>query len=109
MRSTATLCPTLHWLKTEGPLSSEPPMVNGHTRRVPKATDAGRRAMKKNQQALRELARKVLGDDAPYETATDRHRPACNGLEILHPLRERGYKPGHLADHSARNTSEPED
>ncbi|MFE2585279.1 helix-turn-helix transcriptional regulator [Streptomyces sp. NPDC059378] len=64
MRSPATLCPTLHWLKTEGPLSSEPPMVNGRTRRVYTATDAGRRAMAKDQQALWKLAHKVLGYDA---------------------------------------------
>ncbi|MGX1542402.1 hypothetical protein [Streptomyces adustus] len=83
-------------MKTDAPLSSEQPMVDGRMRRVCEATDAGRPPMKEDRQALREPDRKVLGADAPQETATDRHRSAYNGLKVLSRLRERGYRPGHL-------------
>ena len=65
--------------------------------------------MAKDQQALWRPTHKVLGYDALWESATDRHRPTYNGLEILNRLRERGYKPGPRADHPAHKNSEPED
>ncbi|GKQ41957.1 hypothetical protein ALMP_84690 [Streptomyces sp. A012304] len=50
--------PTLHRLEADGLLISEQRVVDGRTRRVYKATEAGK-------QALAEPAREVLGDDAP--------------------------------------------
>lgn len=40
-------------------------MVDGRTRRVYKATEAGKQALAEDRQALKELAREVLGDEAP--------------------------------------------
>jgi DNA-binding PadR family transcriptional regulator len=60
--SPGTLYPTLHRLEGEGLLSSEQRVVDGRTRRVYRATRAGKRALELDRRALRELAREVLGD-----------------------------------------------
>ncbi|WP_435897632.1 PadR family transcriptional regulator [Streptomyces cyaneofuscatus] len=57
--------PTLHRLEVDGLLVSEQRVVDGRTRRVYKATKARKQALAEDRQALRELAREVLGDDAP--------------------------------------------
>ncbi|WP_432074682.1 PadR family transcriptional regulator [Streptomyces wuyuanensis] len=61
--SPGTLYPTLHRLEADGLLVSEQRVVDGRTRRVYKATRSGRQALAEDRQALRELAREVLGDD----------------------------------------------
>ncbi|MDF9874682.1 PadR family transcriptional regulator [Streptomyces sp. NPDC001110] len=63
--SPGTLYPTLHRLEVEGLLVSEQRVVDGRTRRVYKATKAGQQALAEDRQALKELAREVLGEDAP--------------------------------------------
>ncbi|MDX3186695.1 PadR family transcriptional regulator [[Kitasatospora] papulosa] len=63
--SPGTLYPTLHRLEVEGLLVSEQRVVDGRTRRVYKATKAGKQALAEDRQALKELAREVLGEDAP--------------------------------------------
>ncbi|MEV6383065.1 hypothetical protein AB0M31_27095 [Streptomyces sp. NPDC051773] len=40
-------------------------MVDGRTSRVYTATKAGKKALAEDRKALRELAREVLGNDAP--------------------------------------------
>jgi DNA-binding PadR family transcriptional regulator len=60
--SPGTLYPTLHRLQGEGLLTSEQRVVDGRTRRVYRATRAGKRALEQDRKALRELAREVLGD-----------------------------------------------
>jgi DNA-binding PadR family transcriptional regulator len=60
--SPGTLYPTLHRLEGEGLLTSEQRVVDGRTRRVYRATRAGKRALEQDRKALRELAREVLGD-----------------------------------------------
>ncbi|MFV0132377.1 PadR family transcriptional regulator [Streptomyces sp. HMX87] len=62
--SPGTLYPTLHRLEADGLLASEQQVVDGRTRRVYKATAAGKKALAEDREALRELAREVLGDDA---------------------------------------------
>ncbi|MGY5000494.1 PadR family transcriptional regulator [Streptomyces griseus] len=62
--SPGTLYPTLHRLEADGLLVSEQQVVDGRTRRVYRATEAGREALAEDRRALRELAREVLGDDA---------------------------------------------
>ncbi|CAL9376471.1 Transcriptional regulator [Streptomyces sp. enrichment culture] len=62
--SPGTLYPTLHRLEADGLLSSEQQVVDGRTRRVYRATEAGRKALAEDRKALAELAREVLGDDA---------------------------------------------
>ncbi|MFE4255523.1 PadR family transcriptional regulator [Streptomyces sp. NPDC056910] len=62
--SPGTLYPTLHRLEGDGLLTSEQQVVGGRTRRVYRATEAGRRALEEDRQALKELAREVLGGDA---------------------------------------------
>ncbi|MFC8287512.1 MULTISPECIES: PadR family transcriptional regulator [Streptomyces] len=62
--SPGTLYPTLHRLEADGLLTSEQRVVDGRTRRVYKATEAGKKALAEDRQALKELAREVLGDDA---------------------------------------------
>ncbi|GEC08967.1 PadR family transcriptional regulator [Streptomyces spinoverrucosus] len=62
--SPGTLYPTLHRLEADGLLVSEQQIVDGRTRRVYKATAAGKKALAEDRKALRELAREVLGDDA---------------------------------------------
>ncbi|WP_431783545.1 PadR family transcriptional regulator [Streptomyces chumphonensis] len=63
--SPGTLYPTLHRLEGDGLLVSEQRVVDGRTRRVYRATDAGRRALAEDRRALAELAREVLGDETP--------------------------------------------
>ncbi|MFJ8788567.1 PadR family transcriptional regulator [Streptomyces sp. NPDC102462] len=63
--SPGTLYPTLHRLEADGLLTSEQRVVDGRARRVYRATDDGKRALDADRRALRELAREVLGDDAP--------------------------------------------
>ncbi|MET9550799.1 hypothetical protein ABZY36_36710 [Streptomyces sp. NPDC006627] len=40
-------------------------MVDGRTRRVYRATEAGKKALAEDRRVLKELAREVLGDGAP--------------------------------------------
>ena len=61
--SPGTLYPTLHRLEADGLLSSTQHVVDGRTRRVYRATPAGRRALAEDRHALAELAREVLGWD----------------------------------------------
>ncbi len=61
--SPGTLYPTLHRLEADGLLSSTQHVVDGRTRRVYRATAAGRRALAEDRHALAELAREVLGWD----------------------------------------------
>lgn len=60
--SPGTLYPTLHRLEGDGLLTSEQRVVDGRTRRVYRATRAGKRALEQDRKALRELAREVLGE-----------------------------------------------
>ncbi|MDI3102404.1 MULTISPECIES: PadR family transcriptional regulator [Streptomyces] len=61
--SPGTLYPTLHRLEADGLLASEQRVVDGRTRRVYRATEAGRQALADDRRALEELAREVLGDE----------------------------------------------
>lgn len=63
--SPGTLYPTLHRLEADGLLVSEQRVVDGRTRRVYWATDAGKQALEEDRRALAELAREVLGGEAP--------------------------------------------
>ncbi|MDT0310432.1 PadR family transcriptional regulator [Streptomyces sp. DSM 44917] len=64
--SPGTLYPTLHRLESDGLLVSEQRVVGGRTRRVYRATEAGRAALAEDRRALRELAREVLeGGNGP--------------------------------------------
>ncbi|MYS86038.1 PadR family transcriptional regulator [Embleya scabrispora] len=58
--SPGTLYPTLHRMEADGLLISEQRVVEGRTRRVYRATDAGRAALAEDRRALAELAREVL-------------------------------------------------
>jgi DNA-binding PadR family transcriptional regulator len=60
--SPGTLYPTLHRLEADGLLVSEQVVVEGRTRRVYRATEAGRAALAADRAALAELAREVLTD-----------------------------------------------
>ncbi len=55
-----TLYPLLHRLERSGLLTSRSVVVDGHRRRVYTATAAGRRAYRRCQSAVRELADEVL-------------------------------------------------
>lgn len=59
--SPGTLYPTLHRLESDGLLISEQRVVDGRTRRVYRATGAGRAALAEDRRALQELAAEVLG------------------------------------------------
>jgi DNA-binding PadR family transcriptional regulator len=61
--SPRTLYPTLHRLEADGLLVSQHRVVQGHARRVYRATLAGRAALTEDRRALRELAQEVLGND----------------------------------------------
>lgn len=61
--SPGTMYPTLHRLEADGLLVSEQRVVDGRTRRVYWATEAGQQALADDRRALKELAREVLGDD----------------------------------------------
>lgn len=58
--SPGTLYPTLHRLEADGLLTSEQRVVDGRTRRVYRATEAGRLALADDRRALAELAREML-------------------------------------------------
>lgn len=60
--SPGTLYPTLHRLEADGLLTSQQRVVDGRTRRVYRATKAGKQALAEDRKALAELAREVLGD-----------------------------------------------
>ena len=59
--SPGTLYPTLHRLEADGLLVSRKLVVDGRSRRLYRATDAGRAALAEDRTALAELAREVLG------------------------------------------------
>ncbi len=61
--SPGTLYPTLHRLEADGLLTSRHEVVDGRTRRVYQATEAGRAALADDRRVLRELADEVLADD----------------------------------------------
>lgn len=63
--SPGTLYPTLHRLEADGLLTSEQRVVTGKARRVYRVTRAGRKALAEDRKALAELAREVLGENAP--------------------------------------------
>jgi DNA-binding PadR family transcriptional regulator len=63
--SPGTLYPTLHRLESDGLLTSRQLVVDGRTRRLYRATDAGRAALAEDRAALAELAREVLGPQQP--------------------------------------------
>lgn len=58
--SPGTLYPTLHRLEGDGLLVSEQQVVAGRTRRIYRATEAGRAALEQDRRTLAELAREVL-------------------------------------------------
>ena len=60
--SPGTLYPTLHRLEADGLLTSQQRVVDGRTRRVYRATKAGKHALAEDRKALAELASEVLGD-----------------------------------------------
>lgn len=60
--SPGTLYPTLHRLESDGLLKSVQQVVEGRTRRVYRATDAGKAALAEERRVLAELAREVLPD-----------------------------------------------
>ncbi|MGH2571969.1 MAG: PadR family transcriptional regulator [Actinomycetota bacterium] len=59
--SPGSLYPTLHRLESEGLLVSHKEVQAGRSRRVYRATKAGRAALKGANKALRELAEELLG------------------------------------------------
>ena len=63
--SPGTLYPTLHRLEADGLLASRRQVVAGRTRRVYRATRAGKKALEQDRVVLRELVREVLGDTSP--------------------------------------------
>jgi DNA-binding PadR family transcriptional regulator len=62
--SPGTLYPTLHRLEADGLLASKQRVIDGRTRRLYRATAAGRRALAADRRALAELARELLGWEA---------------------------------------------
>ncbi|MBV9091590.1 MAG: helix-turn-helix transcriptional regulator [Mycobacteriaceae bacterium] len=58
--SPGTLYPTLHRLESEGLLTSVQRVSDGRTRRMYRATAAGREALAADRKALAELAREIL-------------------------------------------------
>lgn len=58
--SPGTLYPTLHRLQEEGLLTSTREVVQGRTRRVYRATDAGLVALAEGRRAVAELAKELL-------------------------------------------------
>jgi len=59
--SPGTLYPTLHRMEDEGLLISTRRVINGRTRRMYRATAAGRQALAEDRKALAALADEVLG------------------------------------------------
>ncbi|GAA3135915.1 PadR family transcriptional regulator [Streptomyces rectiviolaceus] len=70
--SPGTMYPTLHRLEADGLLLSEQRVVDGRTRRVYWATEAGKQALADDRRALKELAREVLGHDDPHRPSAAR-------------------------------------
>ena len=58
--SPGTLYPALHRMEEEGLLRSRSVVVDGHARRVYRATAKGRRELAEGRRVLRELADEVL-------------------------------------------------
>lgn len=73
--SPGTLYPTLHRLEADGLLTSRQRVVDGRTRRVYRATKAGRKALAEDRAALAELAREVLGDGQGGEARSATGQP----------------------------------
>lgn len=67
--SPGTLYPTLHRLEADGLLASEQRVVDGRTRRVYWATQAGHAALGADRHALAELANELL-TPAAHDPAT---------------------------------------
>jgi DNA-binding PadR family transcriptional regulator len=61
--SPGTLYPLLHRLESAGLLRSRGVVVDGRVRRLYRATPKGRAALRRCQQAVRELAGEVLGTE----------------------------------------------
>jgi DNA-binding PadR family transcriptional regulator len=61
--SPGTLYPTLHRLEADGLLASNQRVIDGRTRRMYRATAAGKRALADDRRALAELARELLGSE----------------------------------------------
>ena len=61
--SPGTLYPTLHRLEADGLLASKQRVIDGRTRRMYRATAAGKRALADDRRALAELARELLGSE----------------------------------------------
>ena len=59
--SPGKLYPTLHRLEADGLLTSPRLVIDGRTRRLYRATDAGKAALAEDRATLAELAREVLG------------------------------------------------
>jgi DNA-binding PadR family transcriptional regulator len=58
--SPGTLYPTLHRMEDDGLLSSRRTVIDGRSRRVYRATPAGRRTLREMKSALRQLADELL-------------------------------------------------
>ena len=58
--SPGTLYPTLHRMEDEGLLTSRQAVLDGRTRRLYRATPAGRQALRATKRALKELADELL-------------------------------------------------
>jgi DNA-binding PadR family transcriptional regulator len=58
--SPGTLYPTLHRMEDDGLLSSRRTVIDGRSRRVYRATPAGRRTLREMKGALRQLADELL-------------------------------------------------
>jgi DNA-binding PadR family transcriptional regulator len=63
--SPGSLYPTLHKMEAEGLIRSRSQVVERRVLRSYTATAKGRRELNTTKQQLRELAREVLGDEAP--------------------------------------------
>ena len=61
--SPGTLYPTLHRLEADGLLASKQRVIDGRTRRMYRATAAGKRALTDDRRALAELAHELLGSE----------------------------------------------
>jgi DNA-binding PadR family transcriptional regulator len=77
--SPGTLYPTLHRLESDGLLASEQQVVDGRTRRVYRATEAGRAALTADRHALAELAGELLPEPSGGENPAVADAPAGSG------------------------------
>lgn len=73
--SPGTLYPTLHRLEADGLLASRQEIIEGRTRRLYHATNAGRAVLAADRAALAELAHEVLGTTSPTPTSTHHRSP----------------------------------